>query len=76
MSGDFVFCNGGPIGWLGERQDRTSLSLCEAEIWATSATSKKVVDIRNFCKVFIELGCPMSDIETATTFYNDNNACV
>ena len=26
MSGGIVFRNGGPLGWLGERQDRTSLS--------------------------------------------------
>ena len=44
MSGGIVFRNGGPLGWLGERQDRTALSSCEAEIRATNATSKKVVD--------------------------------
>jgi hypothetical protein len=32
MSGGIVFKNGGPIGWVGERQARTSLSFCEAEI--------------------------------------------
>ncbi len=44
MNGGIIFCNGGPIGWLREWQERTSLSSCEAEIRATSATSKKVVD--------------------------------
>jgi hypothetical protein len=44
MSGGIAFCNGGPLGWLSERQDRTALSSCEAEIRATNATSKKVVD--------------------------------
>jgi hypothetical protein len=38
MSGDIVFKNGGPFGWLGERQERTYLSSCEAKICATSAT--------------------------------------
>jgi hypothetical protein len=47
MSGGIVFKNSGPLGWLGKRQDRTSLSSCEAEIRATSATTKKVVDLRN-----------------------------
>ncbi len=32
MTGGIVFKNGGPIGWLGKRQERTSLSSCEAEI--------------------------------------------
>jgi hypothetical protein len=32
MSGGIVFKNGGPLGWLSERQDRTSLSSCEVEI--------------------------------------------
>jgi hypothetical protein len=49
MSGGIVFKNGGPLGWLSKRQDRISLNSCEAEICATSATSKKVVDLRNIC---------------------------
>jgi hypothetical protein len=32
MRGGIVFKNGGPLGWLAERQERTSLSSCEAEI--------------------------------------------
>ncbi len=44
MSGGIVFKNGGPLGWLGDQQERTVLSSCEAEICATCATSKKVVD--------------------------------
>jgi hypothetical protein len=40
MNGRIVFKNGGPIGWLGECQECTSLSSCEAEIRATNATSK------------------------------------
>jgi hypothetical protein len=32
MTGGFVFQHGGPIGWLSKCQERTSLSLCEAEI--------------------------------------------
>jgi hypothetical protein len=44
MNGGIIFCNGDPVGWLGEWQERTSLSSCEAEIRATNATSKNVVD--------------------------------
>jgi hypothetical protein len=40
MSGGIVFKNGGPLGWLSKRQDRTSLSSCDTEICATSATLK------------------------------------
>ena len=56
MNGGIVFKNGGPIGWLGDRQDRTSLSSCEAEIRATCATSKKVVDFRNLSRSVYDAG--------------------
>ncbi len=32
MNGGIIFKNGGPIGWLGKCQERTSLNSCEAEI--------------------------------------------
>jgi hypothetical protein len=51
---------------LGERQDCISLSSCEAEIPATSATSKKVVDFRNLCKSVSESGLPIPDAESPT----------
>jgi hypothetical protein len=44
MNGGIVFKNGGPPGWLGEHQEHMSLSSCEAEIRATNATSKKVIN--------------------------------
>ncbi len=76
MNGGIIFKNGGPIGWLSKCQECTSLSLCEAKIHATNATSKKVVD---FCNLF----CSMSDsshflthINSPTVLYNNNNACV
>ena len=47
MNGDIIFKNGGPLRWIGERQERASLSSCKAEIQAMCATSKKVVDFRN-----------------------------
>ena len=76
MSGGIVFKNGGPLGWLAERQERTSLSSCEAEIRATSATSKKVVDFRNICRSVSDSGFPIPDLDKPTLIYNDNEACV
>jgi hypothetical protein len=76
MSGGIIFRNGGPVGWLGERQDQTSLSSCEAEIRATDATSKKVVDFRNICQSMVDSGHNLQDIDLPTIFFNNNEACV
>jgi hypothetical protein len=56
MNGVIDFMNGGPIGWLGERQERTSLSSHEAKIRATNSTSKKVVYSRNLSWSALDLG--------------------
>ena len=76
MNGGIVFKNGGPIGWLGERQERTSISSCEAEIQATNATSKKVVDFCNLSWSVTEAGHIISDSDAPTVLYNDNEAFV
>ena len=76
MSGGIIFRNGGPVGWLGERQDQTSLSSCEAEICATNATSKKVVDFRNICQSMVDSGHNLQDIVLPTLLFNDNEVCV
>jgi hypothetical protein len=76
MNGGIVFKNGGPIGWLGERQERTSLSSCEAKICATNATSKKVVDFCNLSCSVSDSGHFLPHIDSPTVLYNDNNACV
>jgi hypothetical protein len=76
MTGGIVFKNGGPIGWLGKRQERTSLSSCEAEIRATSATSKKVVDFWNLCRSISNSGYSIPGLDSPTVLYNDNDACV
>jgi hypothetical protein len=76
MNGGIIFKNGGPVGWLGERQERTSLSSCEAEIRATNATSKKVVDFRNLSRSVSAAGYQITDIDSPTLVYNDNAACV
>ena len=76
MNGGIVFKNGGPLGWLGDRQERTSLSSCEAEIRATNATSKKVVDFRNLSRSVSESGFAIPGSDAPTVLYNDNEACV
>ena len=76
MNGGIVFKNGGPIGWLGKRQECTSLSSCVADICATSATSKKVVDFRNLSHSVSSAGYVIPDCGAPTVLYNDNEACV
>ncbi len=76
MNGGIIFCNGGPIVWLGERQECTSLSSYEAEICATSATSKKVLDFRNLCRRVSDLGLSVPDTTSPRVLYNDNDACI
>jgi hypothetical protein len=74
MSGGIVFKNGGPLGWHSKHLERTSLSSCDAEICATSATSKKVVDLHNICQSCTELGFTDPDLNKTTIIYNENNA--
>ncbi len=76
MSGGIVFWNGRPLGWLSECQERTSLSSCKAEIRATNATLKKVVDFRHLCTSMCEAGHSLPDATQPTLLYNDNDACV
>jgi hypothetical protein len=76
MNGGIIFKNSGPIGWLGERQKRTSLSSCEAEIWATNATSKKVADFRNLSRSVSKSSHTIDGLSSPTVLYNDNDACV
>jgi hypothetical protein len=76
MNSGIVFKNGGPIGWLGEQQERTSLSSCKAEICATNATSKKIVVFRNLCRSVSKSSHSLSGIKSPTILFNDNDACV
>jgi hypothetical protein len=76
MSGSIVFKNGGPLGWLSNYQECTSLSSCEAEIHATCAMSMKVVDLQNICWSVNDSGFAITDIDKPTLLYNDNEACV
>jgi hypothetical protein len=76
INGGIVFCNGGPIGWLGEHQECASLSSCEAEICATSASSKKVAGFQNLYWSASKSGHHLSDSDSSTILYNDNDACI
>ncbi len=76
MNSSVVFENSGPIGWLGERQEQTSLSLCEAKIWATNTTSKQVVDFWNLSHSISDNCHTLNNIYSPTILYNDNDACI
>jgi len=77
MSGAIVFRMSGPLAWKTERQEKTSLSSCEAEIKATCMGSKLTVATRNFSEGFKSCGVPApTDTDTATTLYNDNQSAV
>jgi hypothetical protein len=76
MNGGIIFKNGGPIKWLGKRQERMSLSSCEAEIQAANTTLKKVVDFCNFSRSVSENGHTIDGLSSPTVLYNDNDACV
>ena len=76
MNGGIVFKNGGPLGWLGDHQERNSLSSCKAEICATNAILKKVVDFRNLSRSVSDAGYSLPSLDAPTIIYNDNEACV
>ena len=66
MSGAIIFRSGGPIAWKSVRQDKTSLSSCEAEIRATNEASKLTVSIRNVASGMADLGYPITDALSPT----------
>jgi hypothetical protein len=74
MNGSIVFKNRGPVSWLGERQECTSLSSCEAKICATNATLKKVIDFRNLSCSVSDADYTLPDINVPSVLYNDNDA--
>ena len=76
MNGGIISKNSGPISWLGECQEHTSLSLCEAEIRATNATSKEVINFWNLSCSVSEAGYIIPDCNAPTVVINDNEACV
>ena len=70
MSGAIIFRSGGPITWKTDRQDRTSLSSCEAEIRATNMGSRLTVNIRNTILHLASLGYPITDADQPSRLYN------
>jgi hypothetical protein len=76
MSGGIIFRQGGPISWTSIRQERTSLSSCEAEIWATNEVSKLVMGICNLADSVRTSGHNINDTQVASPIYNDNKSCI
>jgi hypothetical protein len=76
MSGAIIFRSGGPIMWKAERQDRTALSSCEAEIRATNLSSRLTINSRNLIEHLSTNGYPIHDTASPTPIWNDNDACV
>ena len=68
--------SGGPIAWKADRQERTSLSSCKAKIRATNMGSRLTVNTRNMISSLSDLGYPITDCQSSTPLYNDNDACV
>ncbi len=66
MNGGIDFKNGGPVGWLGNCQDRTSLSSCEAKICTTNTTSKKVADFQNVSRSVSDAGYTLTSLDAPT----------
>ena len=71
MSGHVITRCGGPVLWKAKRQERTSRSSCEAEIYATDECAKDTLSIRHRAE---DLG--FSDTQQPTTLFNDNQGCV
>jgi hypothetical protein len=76
MSGGIIFCQGGPVAWIAVRQERTSLSSCEAEIRATNEVSKLLMGIRNLAESVRASRFDITDTTAASPLYNDNESCV
>jgi hypothetical protein len=76
MSGGIVFRQGGPIAWTAVRQERTSLSLCKAEIHATNEVSKLLMGICHHADDVRMNGHDIVDTVEASPLYNYNELCI
>ncbi len=76
MSGGIIFRQGGPIARMSVRQDKTSLSSCEAQICATYEISKLVISLRHLANSIRKSGYNISDTLSPSPIYNNNAACV
>lgn len=71
MSGYIIFRCGGPIIWKAVRQECTSLSSCEAEVWALNECAKATLFVRLLLQ-----GLSCLDPSSVTIIHNNNHACV
>ena len=69
MSSAIVMHSGGPISWKAEQQERTSLSLCKAEIWATNTNLHLTVNTWNMITSLSSLGYSICNTKTVTPPY-------
>jgi hypothetical protein len=76
MSGAIIMQSGGPLAWKSDRQERTSLRSCEAEIRATNMGACLTVNTRNMISSLSNLGYPINDTTLPTPLYNNSDACV
>jgi hypothetical protein len=67
MSSAIVMRSGGPVSWKAEQQERTSLSLCEAEIQATNTGLRLAVNTQNMISSLSSLGYPIRDTKNRNT---------
>ncbi len=76
MSGAILFHSGSPLTWKADQQECTSLSSCEAKIWATNMGSCLTINTRNMILHLYLCGYPIEDASSPTPIYNNNEACV
>ena len=76
MSGGIIFHQGGPIAWIAVHQERTSLSSCEAEIYATNEIDKMLMALCHLAGSLRENGRNIPDTLKLSPVYNNNDPCV
>ncbi len=76
MWGGIIFCQGGPVVWIAVWQEKTSLSSCKVEIWATNKISKLVVALRHLAGSVHKGGHNIPYTLEPSPIYNDKEACV
>jgi hypothetical protein len=76
MSGGIIFCQGRPLALIAVHQERTSLSSCEAEIWATNEFSKLLMSICRLAQNVWDNCHSIADTDNASPLDNDNDSCV
>ncbi len=76
MSGGIIFRQGGLIAWIAVRQERASLSSCEAKICATNEVSKLLMGICNLAKSARNSDFTIPETTATSPLYNDNESCV